>query len=318
MNATYRHSRHGALMLWVGIPFSLLLTCVFVVAARDAPHPVGAAVFGLVPMLFFVACIYSLLIVKYHQLIVSDSHIESQGIRNNHRISLDDVQEARWRCYGQTGRLTLRTAYDKLKVEFDNYDRETSRMLIRFFRFRLPPVVQLGWDPYWAWHWRCFDLPDMSDPAAVERETHQLCRRIDVIFAIGTLLAIAAAAATWWYTGQAKGFALVLLLLVLWPLSRRGTTPQGKIARTASCFREANVSLVVAVVLLALGFLTALLCGMFNSTASRVVGMTSLLVPSLFLFAAVLRQEMRQKVEKRQLARMAEEEYMVPLPGQKS
>lgn len=326
MNAIYRCSRREVWILRVGIPLGLLFTCVLIIPARDAPHPLGITLIGLLPLLFVVGCIYSLLFLKHHQLIVSDSQVEYHGIRTKHQVVFDDVHEAGWQLYAQAGRLTLKTSNGTLAINFNNYDADAQRTLIRFFRFRLDQAGQSGWDAFWSTRWRLFDVQESADTVVQERHKRIHRRRTDVTFLVGFVLALETVAIVLWLNGRAREIALLPLLLPLWWLMRRSFSPPlGKVSATpATCesaYSQADIFLAAAAVLFAVAAPTGVIFTMLDLPGTRVALLIATCAPLLLAFAAALwhaRQMPRQREEAARLARMAEEEYMVPLPGQES
>jgi hypothetical protein len=321
MNATYRHSRHEAWILWAGIPLALLLTCVFAVAARDAPHPLGVALLSLLPVLYFVGCICSPVFLNRHQLIVSDSQVEAQGLRAKRRVVFEDVQGARWQLYAQAGRLTLKTPNDRLAVNFNNYDRDAQRTLIRFFRFRLDQAIQRGWDTYWSHYWGLFDVQEPLHPVVQEKDICMRRRSVDLMFLVGTILAVETVAIVIWFTGRVAAIAVIPLFVVFWWFMRTRRSiiaSQGKVAAMAvtskSSYSRADIPLAAAAaVLFAVAAPAAVIFTMLDLPGRRVALLIAAYGPPILLSGPALWHTRRLRKEAARLARLAEEEYMVPL-----
>jgi hypothetical protein len=89
---------------------------------------------------------YLILAYRKEATILNDSAVRFVRILTDQTILLTDVRRARWYCYGRPWRLKLVAQNCKRTIWFDNFYPDQTAQIVRYFRERLDPSVQEGWD----------------------------------------------------------------------------------------------------------------------------------------------------------------------------
>jgi hypothetical protein len=185
----------------------------------------------------FMTCLdlWLLLACWREQLLVQDDRMIRQGVFSTKELSWSEIVEARWRVIPAGGSVVLKTATDKMKVEFSNFEREQSLFLIRHLWKVLPSFAHRDWPLF------CYKIAlPMSKSLApqVERGPHEnevriTRRRWDWYFLPGILLAAAIGVYLWQMFGLSRSLIGPLPLIALWLFVRWGTPKQGMLVPTS-------------------------------------------------------------------------------------
>lgn len=135
---------------------------------------------------FFVALSVIVLLQYYREsLSVKDGRIVQTGIIRRREMELAEVTDVRWRAMPAGGSVVLRSASQKIKANFDNFELEQRRSLIRWLRLSLPQPIQRDWEAFCIRHAlpllkHAMDAPLRADEVLITR------RRWDRFFLVLT------------------------------------------------------------------------------------------------------------------------------------
>jgi cation transport ATPase len=290
-----------------------------IVALADAERPVDDLSWLAVPGIVFVVVIpgffillscYLLFAYFRHSLTIEGGRVLSVGMVRSTCLELDTVLDARWRRYGGYGRLGLRTASEKLAIDFGDYRPEQARELIRFFRHRLPQDIQQGWERYWEFYWRRFDEPDPARREHFALETRWLRRRMLLWVSLGTGLCASLGLALWWWTGDAQSLRGIVLSLLFWPVVWLIRADRGKIAEKVPEQLSANAAVIVGLILLGLTLTVVLAFAAFAIPGGQTTYGIGVLGSLLLILLGVAIEHRRIERSRDEAARLAEIEYM--------
>jgi len=138
----------------VCLPFFVLagVASAYGIWSEVPPHrPVNAICFVICSMCVwaFMAGLSLWVLLAYwrERLKITGGQVIHHGVIGKKEIDLADVTDVRWGIV-KTGRITLRTLTEKLKIDLDNFEATDRLRLIRFVRDRLPDTVQQEWDMF--------------------------------------------------------------------------------------------------------------------------------------------------------------------------
>jgi len=252
---SYRYMSAAFLALFIPLWGVCLAVFVLAVAKGNSALVLLAASIVLlgIPGLFVALGAYSLAACLREQLSLGPEGIEARGVFSTKSMSWVEVVEARWR---ERDALTLCAPDKRVKINFDAYAANDARDMIAIFRRSLPKRIQRGWGRFWIGVWRLFDVSETPEIAAADKA--RLRHRLDFIFLIGTVLAVAVSVAAVFVVGRWELFTVPAVLAGLWLGLRDCHTPPGPIAKSLGLPAEANklilVGFLVFVLLLPLRF----------------------------------------------------------------
>jgi hypothetical protein len=112
-------------------------------------RPVLAIVFFSVGWgsLTLVSVWLTLIYLKY-RLFLSDDTVRHVGVLKTKTISLDTVQQLKWRVFPQGGSCVLTCTDTNIKIEFNNFSKAEKSHLITFLRQRVCGGCQENWDSF--------------------------------------------------------------------------------------------------------------------------------------------------------------------------
>ncbi len=83
--------------------------------------------------------------VKY-RLFLNDTTIRHAGVLSSRSISLDTIEELKWRLFPLGGSCVLTSAGARIKIEFGNFTKAERSDLITYLRGRVSESRQANWD----------------------------------------------------------------------------------------------------------------------------------------------------------------------------
>ena len=135
------------------------------------------------------------------RLFLNHTTIRHVGVLSSTSISLDTVQELKWRLFPQGGSCVLISAGAKVKIAFGNYTKAERTDLVTYLRGRICENRQTNWDVF-------HDRFLVHSP---ERARQQPSAKRVVIL---TLFGFAMVFAVLWLRGHGGHFLVVSLVLV--------------------------------------------------------------------------------------------------------
>jgi hypothetical protein len=330
MNTTFRCRRYVG---WLGLActagtgaFVGLLYMALHEECRSAPPcgDLGLVLISAGPIaLLGLGGPYMIAYAIRHRLTIGGGNVELTGVFGTRQIALADVAEARWRMGKDGGRLTLKGRAHELRIDFGGYPPDDARRLIRFFRLGLAEDVQRGWEEYWNSTWRLFDAPDPARREEFAEKTRALRARMLAWILLGAVLCVAAAVVVWLYTGNARGFAMlllyfpVLLLFALLVRADRGRIAEKTvmppqrlpIAMVAGGMLFLMLVMLVLTIFMILGAIGASTVRILLYSGTAVAGAAILAGAVLSAFSSSSRNSGLVRA-KTAAARLAEQEYM--------
>lgn len=165
---------------------------------------------------------------------IRNGQMIQQGVIGKKRIGLADITNVRW-SIGKSGRITLRTLTEKLRIYLDNFESTERLWLIRFLRNSLPEAVQQDWELF------CYKIaiplrehgvqgnrPPGPDEVLFTRS------RLDWYFIPAILLSAVIGSVYYWKLQQPRMLVAPLMPALPWVILRFGTPRQGLVSKRIS------------------------------------------------------------------------------------
>lgn len=177
---------------------------------------------------WIVLSVSVMLLLPYYResLFVNDGTIIQTGIFRRREIALADIISVRWRIVPVGGSVVLCSSADKIKVTFDNFEREQRRWLIRLLRLSLPQSIQQDWERFCLRH----ALPLLKHGTDAPLQPGEILftrRRWDRFFVVTTVVLVVLGIVCAWLLQSLPLLAFPLVSLLLWPLMRFSTPAKG-------------------------------------------------------------------------------------------
>ncbi|MDG3006034.1 hypothetical protein [Paludisphaera mucosa] len=233
MDATYRPPR-SKLYLGLGLLVGFLAWGgVGLWAAYAAPdvrnRPAAAALFGGVPLVMAGLSLAMVLENRLASLTFRGHQVVAQGSVRRAELDLTRVVEARWRTGPAGVRLVARAPSSRLVLNFRDYDPGDRDAIVGRIREAIRPDVQSGWNLFAHKTGLGEGGPRRTTPGPGEiLATRARWTRIFVPALLATALV---AVVSWRATGNARTFAIIPLVAVLWAVLRAVTPSEGSVER---------------------------------------------------------------------------------------
>ncbi len=195
-------------------------------------HALYAVVFFLCYWGFCAGLSLWVLVGYYREsLEFRDGHVIQQGVIGRKEIYLADVADVHWTVI-RSGRITLRTVTEKLRIYLDNFEPIERLWLIRHIENGLPKSVQRDWDLFCykiAIPLRERDIQANRPPGPDEVTLTR--RRLDWYFVPFTILCGVMGFVFSWEFQQPRLLAAPLMPAFLWILLRFTIPRQGLVSK---------------------------------------------------------------------------------------
>jgi hypothetical protein len=173
-----------------------------------------------------ILSVMTLLAYYRESLTVEDGRIAQTGIFRKREMSISEVINVRWRIVPVGGAVVLRSASQKIKVTFDNFELEQRLWLIRFFRRSLSPSIQRDWERFCLRNALSLSKFLTDDPLQAG-EILLTRRRWDRFFSVLTVLTLAAGIVSAWCFRSFPPLAIPVPIVAIWLMMRFTTPRQG-------------------------------------------------------------------------------------------
>ncbi|MFN0197898.1 MAG: hypothetical protein ACKVT0_14225 [Planctomycetaceae bacterium] len=195
-------------------------------------HRVAIAILFSLPGWFLIYLSVRATIAYYKEFLqVNVDQITQEKLMGREVILLDDVVQAKWKLSLDVG-IILKTPRQRLAIDFALYSRDEILWLIRFFRYRIRPEIQSGWNSFchrFALHLIEPYGNDHREPDPDEIVLNSR-RRIDVIFLFFGVISTAGGVWASRITGKFEAIHISIGIFAIW-LGFRFMTPHQTIYR---------------------------------------------------------------------------------------
>jgi len=215
----------GCLGLFIG---AIALSCIFYLVG-EIPLVV-LIITGCVLGLMALGSLWIILAYFRESLTFDGQTLTQRGVFFSSTVWLPDVTDARW-IVSPEGAVVLRSPLGKLKIYLGNFERHERLLLIRLLRAVLRGSAHRDWPAF------CLRvaLPlrrhlEWLDSESQPLEPSEIIitrRRLDIYFAVGTVLAASVGVFSWWTTGNIRVLAAPGVMLVLWVSTRLRVPKRG-------------------------------------------------------------------------------------------
>jgi hypothetical protein len=329
MNATYRYKRWliglGVLGAAMGVGFAVAGSSLLMTEPNPGSPPWAMAIVAVAAVLSTLLCgvggPWIIAEVVRHRLTIDGDNVTQVLVFRTKRINLAEVVEARWRIGQDGGYLRLKTPDEKIKLEFYGYSRNETRRLVKFLRLRLPAAIQKGWEKYWAFTWRMFDVPDPARREEFAEKTRCLRRRLLVVLLLSSGVLVFMAVAVSFYARNVESLKQLVFLFLLLPIIYVVSAGRGKIAEHPDVRCSSDVSPlvligVIATMLIPCAAIPFAMLDMPITGRSVMIGGAAL--GCLLVIIGSWRRDRKTRQTQSLAAKLAEQEYMQPEPTRDS
>jgi hypothetical protein len=183
------------LCAWIGS----VLVAYFNIDGSFARPGLAIIFFSIVWGSFTLLGVWLILAYFKYRLLRYDNTICHVGILQNKIISLDTLQELKWRQFPQGGSCVLTAVGTYIKIEFNNFTKAEQTELIAYLRGRVNEDLQTNWDAFY--HRFLVVSPERA------RQQHSL-KRILILAIFG----LAAAFAALWLLDRGAHFLVLSIV----------------------------------------------------------------------------------------------------------